>query len=93
METFVSNDLAFVIVNCSDGISGLGQMSHPTETDDQYVIYSLFNYNIAPIALNYTCEDPANLANYLWNANYKATGTFLSRGIAGIEAAIYDAMG
>ena len=93
IETFITDNLAFVTINCSDGFNGTGQMSHPDTKGDEVIMYDIFNNNVAHVALNYSCERPSDLTNLVWNTNYKSTGIYLSRCIAGLEFALYDAMG
>ena len=76
IETFITDNLAFVTINCSDGVNGTGQMSHPDVKNDEVIMYDVFNNNVAHIALNYSCERPSDLTNLVWNSNYKSTGKY-----------------
>ena len=74
IESFISYNLSFVTITCSDGINGTGQMSHPDVKKDEEIMFDVFNNNVYHVALNYSCERPSDLTNLVWNTNYKSTG-------------------
>lgn len=91
LDTYVlQQQYPIVVVTMSDGSIGFGQASYaltPNETD---IIVTVFHTMVAPTALG---MDPSNIleidTQVLW-AQYKSTGSFLTRAVAGLDTALWD---
>ncbi|GBG25562.1 L-Ala-D/L-amino acid epimerase [Hondaea fermentalgiana] len=93
LETFESPDgkIALLKLTTSDGIEGWGQFGNK----DVDLTVEIFHRRVAPAAMGALVRDPAALVERIvgFELNYKQLGVQLSKALAGLDAAVWDACG
>jgi len=99
--TVYSNDpLVILYLERSDGVIGIGQLgrSQMDSTgilNDNDLVVDAFMRHVAPAALGADISTPTavvNLTQHIVYNNYKNTGQILSRALAGLDTAAWDAI-
>ncbi len=90
IETFTQGkNLSIVRIRTNDGAEGYGQVA-PYDAD---ITASVMHRKIAPLVLG---QDPADLEAFVDRSieeNYKFPWSFVCRGLAGIDTAVWDLLG
>jgi L-alanine-DL-glutamate epimerase-like enolase superfamily enzyme len=89
IETFSREYLSFVRVSCRDGSVGWGQVS-PYNAD---ITALVLHRQIAPWSLGEPADDIASLVRIIPEREHKFPGSYLRRGLAGLETALWDRQG
>ena len=89
IETFSRDYLSFVRVSCRDGSVGWGQVS-PYNAD---ITALVLHRQIAPWSLGEPADDIASLVRIIPEREHKFPGSYLRRGLAGLETALWDRQG
>lgn len=89
IETFLNDQLAVVRVRTSDGVEGIGQTS-PFRAD---LTVRIFHEMVAPFFLGKDPWDLEALVERCIREQYKFPSTFLLRGLAGMDTALWDILG
>ena len=89
IETFSREYLSFVRVSCRDGSVGWGQVS-PYNAD---ITALVMHRQIAPWSLGEPADDIASLVRIIPEREHKFPGSYLRRGLAGLETALWDRQG
>ena len=89
IETFSRDYLSFVRVSCRDGSVGWGQVS-PYNAD---ITALVLHRQIAPWSLGEPADDIASLVRIIPEREHKFPGSYLRRGLAGLETALWDRKG
>jgi len=89
IETFSREYLSFVRVSCRDGSVGWGQVS-PYNAD---ITALVLHRQIAPWSLGESADDIASLVRIIPEREHKFPGSYLRRGLAGLETALWDRQG
>ncbi|MEM6393372.1 MAG: mandelate racemase/muconate lactonizing enzyme family protein [Planctomycetota bacterium] len=86
IETLAHGRHCLVRVTDSDGAQGLGQCGHQLVDATVAVLHE----SLAPVVLGRSVEDLDGLHGAVWRGAYKYLGTFLYRGLAGLDTALWD---
>ncbi|MBL8793046.1 MAG: mandelate racemase/muconate lactonizing enzyme family protein [Planctomycetia bacterium] len=90
IETFhQGTNVGFVRLRTDDGSEGVGQMS-PFEAD---VTATLLHRKLAPLVLGADPGDFEAISDSCIEKNYKFPWSFICRGLAGIDTALWDLLG
>ncbi|HCK75539.1 MAG TPA: mandelate racemase [Gammaproteobacteria bacterium] len=89
IETFSREYLSFVRVSCRDGSVGWGQVA-PYNAD---ITALVLHRQIAPWSLGKFGDDIASLVRIIPEREHKFPGSYLRRGLAGLETALWDRQG
>ena len=89
IENFSREYLSFVRVSCRDGSVGWGQVS-PYNAD---ITALVLHRQIAPWSLGEPADDIASLVRIIPEREHKFPGSYLRRGLAGLETALWDRQG
>ena len=89
IETFSREYLSFVRVSCRDGSVGWGQVS-PYNAD---ITALVLHRQIAPWSLGEPADDIASLVRIIPEREHKFPGSYLRRGLAGLETVLWDRQG
>jgi L-alanine-DL-glutamate epimerase-like enolase superfamily enzyme len=89
VETFATEWVGFVRVRTDDGAEGWGQLS-PYNAD---ISAEVLHRQVAPYALGWDVEDLDGLADHVLRAEHKFPGSYVCRGLGGIDTAVWDLRG
>ena len=89
VETFTTEDVAFVRVTMVDGAQGWGQLS----TYHSDISALVLHRQVAPWVLGQDVGDLDDLLDLVSEREHKFPGSYLCRAMGGIDTAIWDARG
>lgn len=89
IETFTRNPVSIVRVLDEDGAEGVGQCA-PYQAD---ITAAVLHRQVAPHVLGEDAADPPRLAAKVLEAEYKFSGSYLCRALAGVDTALWDLLG
>ena len=89
LETFSTEDVAMIRVRSDAGTEGWGQVS-PYNAD---ITALVLHRQIAPHALGQDALDIDRLVDLIPEREHKFPGTYLRRGLAGLDTALWDLRG
>lgn len=89
LQTYTTNDVAFVRVETSEGLSGWGQMS----TYNADITTQVFHRQIAPWVLGQPSDNITNLLTRVEEREHKFPGSYRYRAFAGLDTALWDLYG
>jgi L-alanine-DL-glutamate epimerase-like enolase superfamily enzyme len=91
LATWLRDDVAVVRLELSDGTVGWGQLGNK----DADLAVELLHRRVAPAVLGARANDPWLLVERVltFELNYKCLGSHLAKAIAGLDAAVWDALG
>ncbi|NNE21584.1 MAG: mandelate racemase/muconate lactonizing enzyme family protein, partial [Rhizobiales bacterium] len=86
IETFSTEYVGFTRVTAEDGSQGWGQVSTYNSDISSLVLHR----QVAPWALGEPVEDIARIIDIIPDLEHKFPGSYLRRGMAGLETAVWD---
>lgn len=86
VETFSTQYVGFTRVTAEDGSQGWGQVS----TYNSDISSAVLHRQVAPWALGEAVEDIARIIDIIPDREHKFPGSYLRRGMAGLETAVWD---
>jgi L-alanine-DL-glutamate epimerase-like enolase superfamily enzyme len=89
LETFVKGQIGLVRVTTDDGKEGWGQLS-PFNADITAIV---FHRQVARYALGADPLDTETLSDRVIEAEYKYPGSYVCRGLCGLDTALWDLRG
>lgn len=89
IESFATEQVAFVRVTTDDGAQGMGQIS-PYNAD---LAADVLHRMVAPIALGADAMDTETLCDRVIEGTYKFPGSFVCRALTGLDTALWDMRG
>lgn len=89
LQTFTSENIAFVRVATSEGLSGWGQMSSYLAD----ITTSVFHRQVAPWVLGQPSDNISNLIARVEDKEHKFPGSYRYRALAGLDTALWDLYG
>ena len=89
LQTYTTENIAFVRVETSEGLSGWGQMS--TYLAD--ITTSVFHRQVAPWVLGQPSDNIAHLIARVEEKEHKFPGSYRYRALAGLDTALWDLYG
>ncbi|MFB9377954.1 mandelate racemase/muconate lactonizing enzyme family protein [Kineococcus gynurae] len=89
IETWRRGAVLAVRVVTTDGVEGIGQSAPYQVACTEQVLHTL----VAPFFLGTAPADLAAATDRCYRENYKFLGSFLNRAVAGVETAVWDALG
>jgi L-alanine-DL-glutamate epimerase-like enolase superfamily enzyme len=89
IETFTQPTVSIVRVRTDDGAEGWGQIS-PYNAD---ISATVLHRQIAPEALGSDAQDVEGLVDRIIEATYKFPGSYINRGLCGLDTALWDLRG
>ena len=81
LETFATEDVAFVRLTTEDGGEGWGQLS----TYHSDITARVFHRQIAPRALGRDTDELESLVDEIAEIEFKFPGSYVRRGLAGLD--------
>jgi L-alanine-DL-glutamate epimerase-like enolase superfamily enzyme len=89
IETFSTEDVAFVRVRTDDGAEGWGQVA-PYNAD---LTAKVLHRQVAPHALGVDADDLTALETAILEREFKFPGSYLCRALGGLDTALWDLRG
>jgi L-alanine-DL-glutamate epimerase-like enolase superfamily enzyme len=81
--------LGVVRVTTDDGAEGIGEMAHGNAD----ISASILHRQVAPLALGADPLDPGGLSQRVVEQTYKFPGSYVCRGLSGLDTALWDLRG
>lgn len=89
IETLVRDRVAVVRVRTDEGVEGIGQTAPYQASVSAHVLHEM----VAPVFLGQDPWDVEVLVDRCLRQQYKFTGSFIHRAVAGVETALWDILG
>jgi len=86
LETFATEDVAFVRLTTEDGAEGRGQLS----TYHSDITARMFHRQVAPWALGRDTDEMETLLDGIAEIEFKFPGSYVRRALGGLDTAVWD---